>query len=366
MNIKKLTTRQYLMLGIILVFVMTLFLGNYGVYTYTNHERYVIKESLMTDIEDNVALLEEALRSEEKNLDLFKALYEKQLLGESSHSIVENYHMTVMTYDENISRTYNPEVTMDGNGMLMIYDGLLKNMPMDLRVECNMIFDAYGETQFLYEELIPKQKLVLNSSYGYTSIIPYDKEIDGNKRERLVDYYENFNNLSTEDLNKWTLQNLPSDEAFYIGKTSALTGNASDRYLLTQLMPLKQVAQSLHRYEKPYEFYVLDSESNVLINNFEVVTYTDGNLPSIDQLISGIEIDETTMYPFVQKLKNDYIVGHPVAGSEWKVYAVFNEKSIGKNTLFKTSGFYMLNILFIGIFSFLVVVVNKHLTEQEK
>lgn len=366
MNINKWTTRQYLMLSIILIFIMTLCLGNYSLHTYTTHERYVMKESLMADIEDNVALLEEALRGEEKTLNLFKALYEKQLLGESSHSIIENYHMSVMTYDENISRTYNPEVTTDGDGMLMIYDGLLKNMPMDLRVECNMIFDAYGETQFLYETLIPKQKLVLNSSYGYTAIMPYDEEIDGNKRERLVDYYEHFNSLPTEALNKWTLENLPSEEDFYIGKTTALTGNGADRYLLTQLMPLKKLLQSLYRYEKPYEFYLVDGMGHVLINNFDPATYIDGRLASIEDLITGIEISEATVYPFVQKVKKNYIVGHPVSGSNWKVYAVFNEKSIGKNTLFKTSGFYLFNIVIIGLFSFLVVIVNKYLTEQGK
>ena len=145
----KITTRQYLMAGIVLAFVMTLILGNYGVYTYINHQRYVIKDELMDDIEDNVKTIGNAIKAQDQQVDFYKKWMEMQLGEGHPHSIIENPRMSQMTYDDDLERTYNMEVVMDKVGLLVLYDGLLRNMPSDLRVELNMLLEGYPNQQFL-------------------------------------------------------------------------------------------------------------------------------------------------------------------------------------------------------------------------
>lgn len=365
-EMKKITTRQYLMAGVVLAFVLTLILGNYGIYMHIAHERYVIKESLMDKIESNVDNLECVLDAGDRNVTFFNEWLLQQLGNGQAHSIIEDIHMADMIYDESLERTYNSEVIGDKVGILMIYDGYLKNMPADLRVEMNRIFEGYQNQRFMQSTLIPSAKVILNSSYGYTAIVPYDRAIDGNERAALVDYYEHFNQLSTAELNQWQLQMLPDSDELYYGKTIALEGGASDRYLMTILLPVTEFAQALHSYDQNYHFYVIDDKQQLLINDFKVVDHQNGESFELDTVLAKSEYLEDMTYPFMKKIKNDYIIGHPIKSSDWKALAVFDESAIGKNTLFKTSAFYMLNLLFIAIFSFLVVMVNKHLTELEK
>lgn len=360
------TTRDYVMGGIIVVFVLTLFIGNYGVNTYINHERYVIKENLMNDIEDNVERLADTLEKRDEQLMLYKAWLEMQLSSTHAHSILEDARMSAMTFDENLERTYNPELVRDEVGVLMIYDGVLRNMPADLRVEMNVLFEGYQEERFLYTTLTKSGKVILNSSYGYTNIVPYDRNIDGNSREQLVDYYENFNNLSTTELNKWTSEVIPGDKTPYFSKTIALEGGASDRYLCTQITPVSELVHALYSVDKAYELYVLDEKNQLVINNFNAVITENGDSNDLTTVLEDSEELGTFVYPFMKKMDKEYVVGHPIEGSDWKALAVFDASALGKGTLFRTSGFYLINILFIAVFSFLVVVVNKHLTELEK
>lgn len=360
----RLFTRQYIMAGIVLVFVLTMILGNYGIYTYINYERYVVKEALMDDIKDNVDRLSQTMAVQEERLYFFKSWIESQFTDAHPHSIIENQRMAMMDYDEGLERTYNSEVVTDNVGILMLYKGLLKDMNSDLRVEMNILFESYPELKFLYDELIPGSKLVLNSSYGYTKVLPYDINIDGNNRSRIVEYYEKFNNLSTASLDVWTLSRIPSDEKLYFTKTLVLEGGGSDQYFVTLLVPVDKLSSGLHSFEKNYSFHTIDGNGNLVLKNFqselEIHSATDmGNLFE-EELIMG------QAYPFMKKNKDNYIVGHPVKGSDWNALAVFDESALGKKILFKTSGFYLLNILFVVIFSYLVVMVNRHLTEQEK
>lgn len=363
---KRWKTREYVMGGIIVVFILTLLIGNYGVNTYINHQRYVIKKNLMDDIEDNVELLAETLEKRDEQLILYKAWLEMQLSTTHPHSILEDARMSAMTFDETLERTYNPELIRDEVGVLMIYDGLLKNISSDLRVEMNILFEGYQEERFLYTELSKSGKIILNSSYGYTNVLPYDKNIDSNNREQLVDYYEDFNNLSTAELDKWKVELIPGDKTPYFAKTIALEGGASDRYLCTQVTPVSELMDALHSIEKAYKLYVIDEKNQVVINDFKVVITENGDSNDLATIIENPEYYQTAVYPFIKKIGKEYVIGHPIKGSEWKVLAVFNASALGKDTLFRSSGFYLLNLLFIGIFSFLVVVVNRHLTELEK
>jgi len=362
----KITTRQYLMAGIVLAFVMTLILGNYGVYTYINHQRYVIKDELMDDIEDNVKTIGNAIKAQDQQVDFYKKWMEMQLGEGHPHSIIENPRMSQMTYDDDLERTYNMEVVMDKVGLLVLYDGLLRNMPSDLRVELNMLLEGYPNQQFLYSTMTPKSKLILNSSFGYTSIMPYDANIDENTRGQIVDYYEGFNQLSTTSLDQWTVQQVPGNPTTYFGKTVALDGGTSDRYLLTLLQPVKDIEMVLHSVEKDYTLHIIDDQNQLVIKSFKSVASATGESKALTTLFEEAEFVESAMYPFVKKMGDEYVVGHPIKNTGWKVLAVFTEEALGKNTLFRTSGFYFLNLLFIAIFSFLVVMVNRHLAETEK
>lgn len=365
-TMKDITTRQYLMAGVVLAFVLTLLLGNYGIYMHIAHERYIIKESLMNKIESNVTKLECVLEAGDHNVTFFNEWLLQQLGNGQAHSIIEDLHMADMIYDEDLQRTYNSEVIGDKVGILMLYDGYLKNMPADLRVEMNRIFEGYQNQRFMQSTLMPSAKVILNSSNGYTAIVPYDRAIDGDERSALVDYYEHFNQLSTAELNHWQLHMLPDSDELYYGKTIALEGGASDRYLMTILLPVTEFAQALHSYDQNYHFYVIDDKQQLFIKDFKVIDRQNGESLEVDTVLDAPDYLEEITYPFMKKIKNDYIVGYPIKTSEWKALAVFDEAAIGKNTLFKTGAFYILNLLFIALFSFLVVMVNKHLTELEK
>ncbi len=360
------TTRQYVMSGIVMVFILTLIIGNYGIWTHINFQRYVIKEELMNDIEANVELLAENFAKREEQHLLYKSWLEMQLSTTQPRSIIENGRMSTMTFDESLERTYNSELVRDEVGVLMLYDGLLKSMPSDLRVEMNILFEGYQEERFLYTELTKKGKVILNSSYGYTNVLPYDENIDGNNRGLLVDYYENFNNLSTEQLNYWKSERVPGDKTPYFGKTIALEGGASDRYLCTQLTPVSDLIDALHSVKKPYKLYVIDEKNQLVVNDFKAVITENGDSNDLASVIETAEYFESATYPLMKKIGKEYVVGHPIKGTEWKVLAVFSGTTLGKGTLFRTSGFYLLNLLFIGVFSFLVVMVNRQLTEFEK
>lgn len=360
----KITTRQYLMAGIVIVFVLTLILGNYGVYTHIAHQRYIVKEELMDDIGENVDKLGQFI----KESDACMAVYEKwitlQLSNTQGRSIIEDYHMAEMAFDENIERTYNMNHLDDEIGMLMVYDGILKNMAADLRIEVNRLFEGYETQRFLLTTLTPNAKIVLNSSYGYTALLPYDANIDGKNRKELVAYYEHFNQLSTQDLNQWKIESIPDDDALYIAKTIALKGAVSDRYLLTYMLPIDEMVDVLHTFSKNYTFHVFDQEKQLIVKGFESVDKTQERSLAVIEGDLQTWLDDDQSYPFVKKAKSDYIIGHPIKDTPWNALAVFDESAIGKNTLLKTSGFYLLNLLFIGIFSFLVVAVNRHLEEQ--
>ncbi|MBN2897661.1 MAG: hypothetical protein JXO44_02705 [Clostridia bacterium] len=363
--IDKFSTRQWLMAGIVVAFVMTLILGNYGVYTHVAHERYVVKEALMDTIEENVQIMRRSFEQDAQALEIFKSWFVMELSDQQARSIIEDYHMSSMSYDEDIERTYNAKIDLDEADVLMLYKDYLKSMPTDLRIEVNRVFEGYKDQAFIQQALAPSAKLVLSSPFGYTAITPYDEGIDGNGRSDIVAYYEHFLELESEDLDRWRVETVPGEDGLYYGKTVQLNEDNSQRYLLTILFPVEELRQRLHTFEQNYEFSVISGSEAWVIENFQTVTPDAVSLEH-EGVLSSTEFLEGATYPFMKKIKNDYVVGHPISGTDWKALAVFDEAAIGKNTLLKTGGFYLLNLMFIGIFAFLVVMVNRHLTEQEK